>query len=134
MAVNESFTQVSSHPVDVLKERSRQQVDDQVHGNVQQVSSCKSTFDLNSYLSPFQQVVPLLRPVPLPRPATMSETSAPIHFSLSPPPRLASNRLIGFIFPLRPPAPFAPSFSHCLTALAVHLMHTPLLSIDRSSR
>lgn len=47
----------------------------------------------------------------------MSETFAPIHFSLSPPRRLASNRLIGFISPLRRPTPFAllpfSSLSNC---------------------
>ena len=48
-----------------------------------------------------------LRLVSLPRPATMSETFAPIHFSLSLPRRLASNCLIGFISPLRRPTPFA---------------------------
>lgn len=47
-----------------------------------------------------------LQLVSLPRPATMSETFAPIHFSLSLPRRLASNRLIGFISPLRRPTPF----------------------------
>lgn len=48
-----------------------------------------------------------LRLVSLPRPATMSETFAPIHFSLSLPRRLTSNCLIGFISPLRRPTPFA---------------------------
>lgn len=81
---------------------------------VRQVSSRESTFDLNS-LPPSSSEdarIPLLCPVSLPRPAAMSETFAPIHFSLSPSRRLASNRLIGFISPLRRPTHFAPSFFH----------------------